>query len=191
MPLLAVVLWAGTRGTWLRTAGRIGVVALLFSAVGDVLLELPGKAWFAAGIGGFLVAQACYVIAFRRPPGRGLVGRRPLLLVPFVAFFLAMNLLLTEAGPLRIPVLVYSAVIVAMAAAALDLRGRIEAMAAGAVFVGALVFVTSDSMIALGTFTAWGDFPGRGTAVMLTYLVGQALISLGLCRGARLGPPGA
>ncbi|HTE41861.1 MAG TPA: lysoplasmalogenase family protein, partial [Steroidobacteraceae bacterium] len=78
-------------------------------------------------------------------------------------------------GALAIPVVLYIAAIVAMTA----LSFRVPQLF---VPVGAVLFMTSDSLIALGKFL----WPMRwlGLVIWMTYAMGQLLITFGLLRRA-------
>jgi uncharacterized membrane protein YhhN len=76
-------------------------------------------------------------------------------------------------GGLRLPVLGYSLLLTAMAASAAGI-GRLAGL-------GGALFLASDGLLALGL--AEVDFPGRGAAVMPTYLAAQLLIALALLPG--------
>jgi uncharacterized membrane protein YhhN len=76
-------------------------------------------------------------------------------------------------GPLLIPVVVYALVLAAMAISALlaDLGNPLAA-------IGALSFVASDAMLAIGKFD--GAFPGHGPLIWVTYYLAQLFIFLGV-----------
>ena len=78
-----------------------------------------------------------------------------------------------EAGALLAPVVVYGVALATMAVLSTGL-GRLGGL-------GGAIFLLSDSLIAIGAFTDI-DIPGRGFWVMLTYVVGQALLSLAVVR---------
>ena len=84
------------------------------------------------------------------------------------------------AGALLVPVVVYGVALTAMAVLATGM-GR----AAG---VGGAVFMLSDSLIALRAF-ADVDLPAHSFWVMLTYVVGQALlVAAVIARVSRVAP---
>ena len=43
---------------------RLVAAALLLSMLGDICLMFPGNAWFAAGLGSFLIAHVGFICAF-------------------------------------------------------------------------------------------------------------------------------
>lgn len=177
MPLLFGVLMTATTAPRGRTVRWTGV-ALGASWLGDLALQLDGETWFMAGLGAFLVAQLCYLRAFWPWARTGPVRRRPVLVVPYLAWWV---LILVVLGPdldeMLVPVVVYGLILVAMAAAATGL-GRVAA-------TGAALFVLSDSLIAATSLSDRFAFDASGAAVMTTYTLGQALIVLGVIATAR------
>ena len=161
-PLLMPVLMAGRD----RPAQR----ALALGAAGDVALLAPGETAFTAGLASFLAGHLAWIAALRQRPGRGYLRTRPALAVPPVAAFGAMNAYLWKrTGPNRIPVLVYSAALLAMALTALD-SGSPRTAAGGA------LFLTSDTLLALEKFGGL-HLPAHEGLVMATYTSAQALLA--------------
>lgn len=150
------------------------VAGLVASLAGDVLLLPPRR--FIAGLVAFLVAHLAYVVAFLQLPGEtawlalGVVAA-------LVAAATVGRVLVRRAGRvgLGLPVAAYGLAIFAMAVAA-------TRTGSSAAIAGAWLFVASDAIL------GWGRLrearPGQegaggrvaGTAVMVTYHVGQALI---------------
>jgi uncharacterized membrane protein YhhN len=83
-------------------------------------------------------------------------------------------------GDFRIPVIVYAVVILSMLAAALNRYGKVNGLSFMLVSLGALLFVASDSMIAINKFYEKFDF--ARILIMATYLLGQYLIATGSLR---------
>lgn len=161
-PLLMPVLMAGRD----RPAQR----ALALGAAGDVALLGSGETAFTAGLVSFLAGHLAWIAALRQRPGRGYLRARPALAVPHVAAFGAMNAYLWKrTGPNRIPVLVYSAALLAMALTALD-SGSPRTAAGGA------LFLTSDTLLALEKFGGL-KLPVHEGLVMATYTTAQALLA--------------
>jgi hypothetical protein len=57
--------------------------------------------------------------------------------------------------------------------------------------VGGALFVTSDSVLALGRFLPGYDFAPHDLVVMSTYLAAQGLIAVGVVRSVWSTPPGS
>ena len=149
------------------------MLALIFSACGDLLLSFD---LFIFGIAAFLIAQLHYATHFVRH-WRGLKSRWLLSLL-MVGYMLFMAwLLMPHLGELRLPVFAYLIVISLMGLMAiqssLNLRWSV---------LGALVFIVSDSLIAINKFIH--PVPMSGEAIMLTYYAAQWLIITG-CLASR------
>jgi uncharacterized membrane protein YhhN len=155
--------------TLLRGKPRATQRALAFGGLGDVALLGSGNAAFTAGLGSFLAGHVAWVAALR-PRSTGVLARRPAAAVPYLAAWAGLNAYLwPRTGKDRIPVLVYSAALLATALAALDTGDK-------AVATGGALFLLSDSMLALERF---GDvhLPAHEGIVMATYTSGQALLA--------------
>ena len=164
--VLAVALLPG-RPFALRRGVFIG---LLFSAAGDVLLELDS---FLPGILAFLGAHAAYVVAFLSDTK----AAAPLRALPFALWG---GLLFTYIQPrldsLAGPVVVYVVAICTMmwrAAARVGSKPGLRGARAG--LLGAVSFGLSDSLIALDRFSS--PIPGVSAPIMLFYWLGQAGIA--------------
>jgi uncharacterized membrane protein YhhN len=184
MPLLALWLIAYWRAsgsaTALPRALRWLLVGVGFAWFGDLFLMGSGDLFFMAGIGAFLLMQVCYIVAFTRVEGPGLVRAWKIALIPYVLVWLGINALVSSGvGSLRIPVLIYSVVLITMAVAALDLVIRVPRDKGWRVAIGAAVFVVSDAMIALTAFGPLTDSAGLSAFVMATYIVAQAMVVTG------------
>src|SRR6516162_5908757 len=109
--------------------------ALALGGAGDVALLGSGEIAFTAGLVSFLAGHVAWIIALRQRPGRGRLRARPALAAPHVATFGAMNAYLwRRTGQNRIPVLVYSAALLAMSLVALD-TGSPQTAGGGALFL--------------------------------------------------------
>lgn len=144
------------------------VIGQFFSLLGDIALMFDGDIWFGLGIFMFLITHIFYLVGFFKIGARdGLRDRRWVLLV-YPAFWLVANAALWSGlGPLRLPIIIYSALLVTMAMCSMSL---------GTLFgIGGSLFMVSDLLI--GETVAYGRFPGSGVLIMSTYVVGQALIA--------------
>ena len=158
------------------------ISALLFSLAGDALGELKRGLWgeyaFVFQIGAFAVAQILYAASFLRFVSLGRVGvRRILYVMLLLAYFIVMGVLLlpnVDSVGLKFAVTIYMCLLAAMSmTAVLQTRPGYACFASGAV-----LFVISDSMIAVGMFL--GSFPHRGFLIMLTYFAAQLLLNINL-----------
>ncbi len=188
MPLLAAWIVADGRGRAFAWPGPLRwlVAGLGFAWLGDVLLLGDGDLWFVGGLAAFAVMQVCYLVAIRRIPGPGLVRAWPITIVPYALVWVGVNAAVgAGVGDLRIPVLAYSALLVVVALAALDLVLRVPRRLGWRIAGGAAAFVVSDGLIALGAFGPLPDGPIAGALVMATYSAAQVLIATGFTGSVR------
>jgi uncharacterized membrane protein YhhN len=161
-PLLMPVLMAGRD----RPAQR----ALALGGAGDVALLGRSQTAFTAGLACFLAGHVAWIMALRQRPGGGRLRARPALAAPHLAAFGAMNAYLwRRTGKDRLPVIVYSAALLAMSLTALD-SGSTRTAAGGA------LFLASDTLLALGKFGGL-QLPAHEGLVMVTYTSAQALLA--------------
>ncbi len=153
-----------------------GGLALVFSWLGDVLLQNPGDIGFLLGTGAFGLAHVAYLALYlgplrtRRVPWWGiLVG-----VVWWGSMLAALGLWL---GALFVPVALYGLVLGAAAVCALATRPVIG--------VGAAVFLVSDTLLALDRFLPGFSVLEVDLPIMLTYTLGQGLIIAGVIAVAR------
>jgi uncharacterized membrane protein YhhN len=160
------------------------MLALMFSAVGDVLLAIP---WWAAsfvlGLGAFLLAHLCFLGALL-PLARGFrgSGRSGARLVAVAVVCAACVALLTWFWPqlgrdgMTIPVTVYMLVLVAMVSAAL--LARLPTLWTA---FGAASFAWSDAMIGTSRFVLGTE--ALAVPIWWTYAAAQVLITAGFFFG--------
>ena len=183
MPLLAVWFWRTTanKGGWLPKAV---LAALFFSTLGDVLLMFEGGNFFLMGLGAFLVAHLFYMSGFfaNASLSAGFLRGRALWLLPFLAYLTGLLAMLWPGIPaaMQVPVAVYACVITGMALSVLNLKNSAEPGGWKWAMAGAVLFVLSDSLIAVEKFGQ--PFGGSRVTVMLTYIVGQYLLVRGAAR---------
>ena len=171
---IAILAWQAARHL-AGTSRTLALIALVFSATGDVLLAVEFANHFIFGLGAFLLAQLTYAGNFlrhARRPSLCLAGRAFSILV--AAGLLAMQVL-PAAGDLALPVAFYIVAIVSMALSAAAHRSGSSLL-----FAGALTFMASDALIAINRFL--DPVPLAGTWIMLTYYGAQALLVYGLIR---------
>jgi uncharacterized membrane protein YhhN len=149
--------------------------AFLFSALGDLFLALKGDPRnFMRGLGAFLASHLFY-IAVMLPLASApdtLALKATSLAIGIGALALYWSLAPTL-GRMKLPVGAYLVVILVMALTALAIPEGAPLLG-----LGAVLFVISDSTIALDKFRA--PVPYRGPIVWVTYYAGQALMALSL-----------
>lgn len=163
---------------------RLVLGGLLFSAAGDVLLEL-GPQRFLFGVGAFFVAHFFYIAAFWSAEKR----LRPLAALPALLLgLLVFPRLLPglERQNMLVPVALYTLALCTMFWRAL---ARVQAGAGAAIWAGAwgaAAFAASDSLLALERFAPGGaPVPDVRYAILGLYWVGQLGITLSAWRAFR------
>lgn len=161
------------------------LLAYFFSWLGDNFLMLSGKneLFFYAGVGGFFFAQLGYIFTFIRfseKGVRGYVQRNPWISIFFLAYVGGILLILFPGleGMMKPVITVYAISLMTMSMMALNRSGRVGAQSYKLVFIGSLLFLISDSMIAINKFYA--AIPLAGFLIMITYIAAQYLIMRGL-----------
>ncbi|HYP29892.1 MAG TPA: lysoplasmalogenase [Blastocatellia bacterium] len=170
----------------LRSAdGVLLGMALAFSGLGDMFLGIEGANLFVYGLGSFLIAHLFYLALFTRTVPRPLdlrAGRKALIFILLI-YSAAMTMWLgPDLGPLAMPVIFYLSAITAMCLTAVLAGFRTPLVAAGAV-----LFVISDSLIAVNRFKMPIDHSDY--LVWSTYYFGQLAIAWGVLR-EKMGPGG-
>jgi len=160
--------------------------ALLFSLLGDVLLMFQEKnsIFFLLGLSAFLIAHIFYIIFFHNVRVKENVKGKPWLLVVAVIYYAALiNLLSPYLADMKIPVLIYGVVISFMFMLAMHMLFIKNKPAGQWMMVGALLFVLSDSILAINKF--YQPFEAAGVLIMLTYGLAQLFIVEGAIRYLR------
>ena len=178
IPLLIIIFIIYFRHN-LKGINLIMLTGLFFSWAGDVAIDVA----FIPGLACFLIAQVMYLTAFFLTPGKNvIIHEKAYLIIPiFLAGIALIYLLYDDLGDMKLPVIIYSVVILTMLASAINRLGKVNRVSYYLVLSGAILFVLSDSAIAINKFT-W-DFDYSGPIIMSTYLAGQYLIVTGYIKG--------
>ena len=172
------------------TPSRNGTLirAMFFCWTGDILLmgQEGGELYFILGLLAFLVGHVLYIVAYRQlrwdDKSKELLPTQKLR----YAFPIALAgtgllvVLVPKLGPLTIPVIVYSVVLMIMAMTAIFRYGRTYADSFWLITAGAILFMASDSILAINKFHT--PFAFGGSLIMLTYILAQYLIVEGALR---------
>lgn len=182
-PLLIPALITLLLYTRLSVPGKTWLLAgLFFSWMGDVFLlfEKEYATFFIFGLASFLITHVFYIIFFLRisSPERSLFKKLPflLLLVPVYGIALVW-FLYPKLGDLKLPVMVYAAMICTMLLCSLHVFNKINSPANRWYVAGALLFVSSDSLLAVDKF--YQQFSFANVLIMLSYCAAQFAIVRG------------
>jgi uncharacterized membrane protein YhhN len=162
------------------------LLALFFSWAGDVLLmfEPKDKIFFLLGLSSFLIAHIFYIVFFHFVRVREKIKGNPWLLVVVVIYYAVLiNFLSPYLADMKIPVLVYGIVISVMLMMAMHMLFIKNNPAGKWMMIGALMFVMSDSILAINKF--YQSFETAGILIMLTYGLAQLFIVEGAIKYLR------
>ena len=162
---------------------RYILAALILSLFGDCFLLFAGSSiyFFVYGLVAFLLAHLLYSLAFFRdfkndPQAPKAFGHLMLFLMG--VFSLSYYSWIRDyLNDLRIPVMAYMFVISIMAILAGYRYRRVNLLSFRLIYIGAIFFVISDSLLAYNKFVE--PFPFSGIAIMGTYMLAQYLITMG------------
>ena len=149
------------------------LAGLAVSLAGDVFMMLRNKR-FVEGLSAFLIALLCYIAAFLNVTTvRADFGTVfPL----FLYASIMITVLFPKLGRMKIPVGVYILVITIMAGLAIQRFVDIGGTSALRAFLGALLFVVSDSVLAINRFVR--KFRAAQAVILSTYFAAQWLLAL-------------
>jgi uncharacterized membrane protein YhhN len=187
-------------GKWNKVHNFVSA-SLVFAWAGDVALMFVPKDptdlavmglpknpnFFLVGLAAFLVAHMLYAIAFSSVTDKiaqPILRRKFWVAIPLVLYMITLLCYLVPsiAGneltkPFLGPVIIYSMAIATMVIFALNRYGRVNDTSFALVFGGALLFMFSDSIIAVNKFIY--PFASSGVFIMILYIAGQYFIAKG------------
>ncbi len=170
--ILGVALLSGSGPT--STYSVLIALGLVFAVLGDALLMFPEQ-FFVGGVMSFGATHALYLTAFVVAIGlalNGVVSAALALLAIVLTAFIWSGVKVS----LRPPIVLYVALITAMAAQASGAALAQHTLGTTVAAAGALLFFVSDAVLAVDRFRA--PFPAARAVVLSSYWVGQYLIAL-------------
>lgn len=164
-----------------KSLRNLSLLALLFSVLGDILLMFVEYSahFFTLGLVAFLTAHIMYVLVFLKHRNKKAtpIGFIILLLLYAVGLFYFLH---DNLGAMLIPVILYMLVILSMSTTAFLRKDQVSTLSYKLVFIGAVLFMISDSILALNKFyqpLAWSNI-----SIMLTYALAQYFIVIGILK---------
>jgi uncharacterized membrane protein YhhN len=154
---------------------HIYLAALFFCFLGDIFLIFNTELNFILGLVSFLIGHILFIVIVVKLLTKSTGIQKIISLLPFTILFAGLMYLLKDnLGGMLIPVIVYGLTISAFGVVAL-LNYMTEKSVTNLVLLGgALFFILSDSIIALGKFLQYEKyFP---LLIMTTYILAQYLI---------------
>lgn len=187
--MIALGLWYYRATAASRTPTRkLILIALAFSWAGDVFLMGNTELFFLLGLVSFLITHVLYIIGFRKEvglvQGETLLRKQPLAALPVLLLPAGLLILVFNhiEPAMKIPVVIYSSVITVMVLAALSRYGKVSRESFRMVSAGAVLFMLSDSLIALNKFYFSDGMWKAGFLIMLLYIAGQFMIARGTAK---------
>ena len=167
---------------------KLTAVGLFFGCLGDIFLMLHDM--FVAGLASFLIGHILYVIAFsKQTNAKALSKHKSYILIAGIlasySYYL-YGILQPSLGPLKVPVILYILVIAAMAFFAYTRRYQTNSLSFIISLVGALLFIFSDSILAINKFVAY--LANSGLYIMSSYILAQYFITLGIILDKKTRP---
>lgn len=151
------------------------IVGLVLSLCGDVCLMFENNRAFLGGLSSFLLAHLLFAWAFVADLGGSFI--LPWWSAAFVIYGIGFAwLLVPRAGALAAPVVVYGAILMAMAITASIRWATLDTTASLYALIGASLFVISDSVLGLRKFV--GPYFGAQGAILSTYWLSIGLIAM-------------
>jgi uncharacterized membrane protein YhhN len=181
-PLIVVTLmaWLYQQVKNISGAAMYFMAALLFSLAGDVFLlfEEKNPLFFMAGLGSFLLAHLLYITAFiMLRKGEAIKTRWFWIIATGIYGSTLLYMLMPYLGELKIPVAVYAFVLCLMLLSAVHAFSKPYSKPGIICVAGALLFVLSDTILAINKF--YFGFAYAGLAIMVTYAAAQYFIITG------------
>lgn len=168
---------------------KLVAVGLFFGCLGDIFLML-NENMFVAGLASFLIGHILYVIAFSKQTSAKALSKHKsyILIAGILASFsyYLYSILKPSLGPLKIPVILYIIVIAAMAFFAYTRRYQTNTLSFIICLIGTLLFIFSDSILALNKFVAY--LANSGLYIMSSYILAQYFITLGIILDKKTRP---
>jgi len=156
------------------------IAGLVCSMAGDIFLMLPSDQ-FILGLVSFLIAHLFYISAFTY---HSKITRSPWPLIPFVIYGILIFVILSPyLGAMKFPVAAYIVVILVMGWRAWERWSQAAEKTALLAFFGAVLFIISDSILALNRFRE--PFAVARALNLSTYFAAQWLIALSISKKAK------
>ncbi|WP_369765172.1 lysoplasmalogenase [Flavobacterium sp. WC2429] len=185
-PLLLPFLILGVYFSGAFSSKKYLLAALTFSWFGDIILLFADRdeLFFIVGLIAFLISHIIYILLFnkqlryknRKNKAVFWIGVTTIIMY----LIIMISILLPNLGDLTIPVFVYALVISTMLLFAFKGFLNWEEPGNWYILIGAIAFVTSDSILAFNKF--YTPIVMSSFFIMITYLIAQYLIVVGILK---------
>jgi len=158
---------------------QLTTLALAFSLLGDILLMFvnSSSSFFIAGLVSFLIAHIFYIIVFNKTRNQ---NKKPTIILAILTIY-ALGIfyfLSNSLGDMLIPVILYMTIILTMATMAFLRQGSVNNISYKFVVAGAILFLISDSLLAINKF--YTPFSFADISIIFTYSLAQLFIVFGI-----------
>ncbi|MFC9542962.1 lysoplasmalogenase [Lysinibacillus sp. NPDC056959] len=167
--LLIIILAALPKNSGVKKYQLLIVIGLVFCMIGDYTLQ-----WFLIGLSSFLIGHIFYIFAFLSTNERQVPTWVKIVLLVYgvsMAVWIAGTVFSSGEVVLGIAVIAYISVILTMGWTAIRTGSKFAT-------IGALLFISSDSYLAINKFVM--PLPFSHEVIMLTYYGAQILIALSI-----------
>ncbi|MFF2797419.1 lysoplasmalogenase [Lysinibacillus xylanilyticus] len=167
--LLIIILAATSKNLGIKKYQLLIVIGLVFCMIGDYTLQ-----WFLIGLTSFLIGHIFYIFAFSSTNERQVPTWAKIVLLVYgasMAVWIAGTVFSSGEIVLGIAVIAYISVILTMGWTAIRTGSTFAT-------IGALLFISSDSYLAINKFVM--PLPFSHEFIMLTYYGAQILIALSI-----------
>ncbi len=167
--LLIIILAVTTKNLGIKKYQLLIVIGLVFCMIGDYTLQ-----WFLIGLTSFLIGHIFYIFAFSSTNERQVPTWAKIVLLVYgasMAVWIAGTVFSSGEIVLGIAVIAYISVILTMGWTAIRTGSTFAT-------IGALLFISSDSYLAINKFVM--PLPFSHEFIMLTYYGAQILIALSI-----------
>lgn len=167
--LLIIILAALPKNSGVKKYQLLIIIGLVFCMIGDYTLQ-----WFLIGLSSFLIGHIFYIFAFLSTNERQVPTWAKIILLVYgisMAVWIAGTVFSSGEVVLGIAVIAYISVILTMGWTAIRTGSKFAT-------IGALLFISSDSYLAINKFVM--PLPFSHEIIMLTYYGAQILIALSI-----------
>lgn len=182
--VISLLIYLFIQGGHKGKAVSFAISGLILSLLGDVFLIFQDKhpLFFIAGLVSFLLAHVSYIFYYRRSSDsisqKKINNKAFIILLMMVYGIVFYMLLYNNLGGLKVPVFVYTTVLISMNIFALNRFGKVNDKSFKLIMTGAICFALSDSLLALNKFLI--PLPLAGVWILATYAAAQYFITQGV-----------
>lgn len=163
---------------------QVFIIGMIAALMGDIFLMFDNADFFLIGMLAFLVMQLCYAFVFNKD--RRVITLRDMV-VPAIMLVISgviLSRIWQDLGGMKVPIVFYFLAILAMGILAYLRKSSVQGYIW--VFLGAVLFIISDAVLAIDKFSDFGlGHTATRITIMLTYMLAQYFIVLGIVDGKR------